>query len=380
MLKQCQDSYSIQFTQFSALLAHHEETRKASLWERSEVKNLRVAALDTKSPLYEDKSGFDPSVSLDAITDTAENLGLAIQVGSRYFPLRDTAYKSLLDRAKINGTALPKLARAKLAEVLNSCLELHKDSALLLIRDEKVSAAHSGDSRDYSILEIDQLLDGLQKKMDERFPGNEFEAGYSDHAITSASWKLPNQKEDLLSAYEKLLESEGKKALAAKLMPGIRFSTSDTGVASAKVSALLMGLQYPIHIGGIVAVEHRRQSKVPDFVDSLDLLFAQFGDSVAKLSGLLTVHLDNPVNAMTAVCKKLAMPKKAAMEAIAMFETANGDAPASAHDVFMAMQEILFNLKVSGAPESKLLSLQENMARALTLRWSDYDLAKQVSW
>ena len=53
-------------------------------------------------------------------------------------------------------------------------------------------------------------------------------------------------------------------------MPGIRFSTSDTGVASAKVSALLMGLQYPIHIGGMVAVEHRRQSKVPDFVDVLD--------------------------------------------------------------------------------------------------------------
>ncbi len=111
MLKQYQDSYSVQFTQFPALLAYHEETRKASLWERSEVKSLRVAALDAKSPLYEDKSGFDPSVSQEAIADTAENLGLAIQVGGRYFPLRDTAYKSLLDRAKINGTALPKLAR-----------------------------------------------------------------------------------------------------------------------------------------------------------------------------------------------------------------------------------------------------------------------------
>lgn len=177
-----------------------------------------------------------------------------------------------------------------------------------------------------------------------------------------------------------MLEAGGKKALAAKLMPGIRFSTSDTGVASAKVSALLMGLQYPIHIGGMVAVEHRRQSKVPDFVDVLDMLFAQFGDSVAQLSKLLTVHLDYPVNAMTAVCKKLAMPKKAAMEAIAMFETVNGDNPASAHDVFIAMQVIPFNLKVSGAPESKLLSLQENMARALTFRWSDYDLAKKVSW
>lgn len=380
MPKQCQDSYSAQFTRFPAMLAFHEEKRKASLWERSEVSRLRVAALDQKSPLYENTTGFDPAVSQDAIADTAENLGLAIQVGGRYFPLRDTAYKSLLDRARINGSALPKLARAKLAEVLNSCLELHKDSALLLIRDEKVSAAHSGDSRDYSILEIDQLLDGLQKKMDERFPGSVFEDGYFDHAISSASWKLPAQKEDLLSTYEKLLEAEGKKALAAKLMPGIRFSTSDTGVASAKVSALLMGLQYPIHIGDIVAVEHRRQSKVPDFVDSLDMLFAQFGDSVARLSGLLSVHLDNPVNAMTAVCKKLAMPKKAALEAIAMFEAANGDSPASAHDVFMAMQEILFNLKVGGASESKLLLLQESMARALTLRWSDYDLAKEVRW
>ena len=55
--------------------------------------------------------------------------------------------------------------------MINACLALHKDSALLLIRDEKVSAAHSGDSRDYSVLEIDQLLDGLQSKMDERFPG-----------------------------------------------------------------------------------------------------------------------------------------------------------------------------------------------------------------
>ena len=111
MVKQCLDSYSIQFNQFPDLLAYHEEQCKASLWERSEVKSLRVAALDTKSPLYGDKSGFDPSVSQEAIADTAANLGLAIRVGGRYFPLRDTAYKSLLDRAKINGTALPKLAR-----------------------------------------------------------------------------------------------------------------------------------------------------------------------------------------------------------------------------------------------------------------------------
>ena len=380
MVKSCCDSYHTQFSAFPDMLSYHEKIRTDSRWERTEVKNLEVAALDKASPLSNDTTSFDSSVSRDAIEDTAENLKLAIKVKDKFFPLRDTAYKSLLDRAKVGGSALPKLPREKLAELINSCLALHKDSALLLVRDEKVSAAHSGDTRDYSVLEIDQLLDGLQSKMDERFPGNQFSGGYVDHSITSASWTLPDQKTELLDTYTKLLAAEGKTAMAAKLMPGIRFSTSDTGVASAKVSALLVGLQYPIHIGGMISVEHRRQSKVPDFVESLDMLFAQFGDSVARLSGLLSIHLDHPVNAMTAICKRLALPKKAAMEAIDMFEMAIGEDSATAHDVFVAMQEIPFILKTQGTPESKLLALQENMARALTLKWRDYDYAREVKW
>ena len=380
MVKSCCDSYHTQFSAFPDMLSYHEKIRTDSRWERTEVKNLEVAALDKASPLFNDTTSFDSSVSRDAIEDTAENLKLAIKVKDKFFPLRDTAYKSLLDRAKVGGSALPKLPREKLAELINSCLALHKDSALLLVRDEKVSAAHSGDTRDYSVLEIDQLLDGLQSKMDERFPGNQFSGGYVDHSITSASWTLPDQKTELLDTYTKLLAAEGKTAMAAKLMPGIRFSTSDTGVASAKVSALLVGLQYPIHIGGMISVEHRRQSKVPDFVESLDMLFAQFGDSVARLSGLLSIHLDHPVNAMTAICKRLALPKKAAMEAIDMFEMAIGEDSATAHDVFVAMHEIPFILKTQGTPESKLLALQENMARALTLKWRDYDYAREVKW
>lgn len=380
MVKSCCDSYHTQFSAFPDMLSYHEKIRTDSRWERTEVKNLEVAALDKASPLFNDTTSFDSSVSRDAIEDTAENLKLAIKVKDKFFPLRDTAYKSLLDRAKVGGSALPKLPREKLAELINSCLALHKDSALLLVRDEKVSAAHSGDTCDYSVLEIDQLLDGLQSKMDERFPGNQFSGGYVDHSITSASWTLPDQKTELLDTYTKLLAAEGKTAMAAKLMPGIRFSTSDTGVASAKVSALLVGLQYPIHIGGMISVEHRRQSKVPDFVESLDMLFAQFGDSVARLSGLLSIHLDHPVNAMTAICKRLALPKKAAMEAIDMFEMAIGEDSATAHDVFVAMQEIPFILKTQGTPESKLLALQENMARALTLKWRDYDYAREVKW
>ena len=47
---------------------------------------------------------------------------------------------------------------------------------------------------------------------------------------------------------------------------------------------------------------------------------------------------------------------------------------------FFAMQEIPFILKTDKLPESKLLVVEENMARALTLKWSDFDLAKAVSY
>lgn len=315
-----------------------------------------------------------------AASDTAENLCLTLEVDGVIYPLRNTAYKSLLDRAKISGTSLPKLSRETLSKTLNGCLALYSAEALILIREEKVSAVHSGDASDYSVLPIDELLKTLGKKLDDRFPGSVFEYGYSDHAISSASWTMPGQKEDLLGAYTKMLMAKSMGTMASKLMPGIRFITSDTGIASAKVSAMLTGSQHPIHIGGCIAVDHRHQSKVPDFEAALDQLFAQFGDSVSKLQKLLEIHIDFPINTMTRICKKLSLPKKAAIEAIGMYEMAYGGAPATAHDVFMAMQEIPYILKSEHTSESKMLVVEENMSRALTLRWSDYDLAKGVSY
>ena len=376
----CKDNYFTTFPDFPAMLGYHEKQTKQSQWERRQVNSLHVEPLDKNAVLYNDMTLFAPGVSQEAVRDTAQNLGLAMQMDGAFYPVRDTAYKSLLGRAKINGTALPKLRREVLANVLNACMTLFGEEALLLIRDEKVAAVHSGDEKDYAILPVDELLSTLKTKLDSRFPGNEFQSGYCDHSLVSAAWLMPDQKGDLLGTYAKLLASQGKYTLAAKLTPGIRFMTSDTGMASAKVSALLLGGEYPIHIGECVAVDHRRGHKVADFEEALNQVFAQFGDLVAKLQKLLKVELDYPVNAMTRVCKKLSLPKKAAVEAIAMFEMAQGSAPATAHDVYFALQEIPFILKTQGAPESKLLSVEENMARALTLRWSDYDLAKGVEY
>ena len=376
----CHDNYATTFDNYPSMLDYHKALSLGSNWHRCKVKDLHVEPLDATSVLYGNPAAFAAGTSADAVADTVEKLGLALKVDGKIYPVRTTAYKTLLDRAKIGGTSLPKLSRKDLAGVLNACLAVQTSDALLLIREEKVSAAHSGDAKDYSVLPMDELLVTLEKKMSERFPGFQFEGGYSDHSFTSGSWTFPDQKEDLLGAYDKTLRHYGKVAMASRLVPGIRFMTSDTGLASAKVSAMLMGTQHPIHIGGCVAVDHRHQKKVSDFGDALDQLFAQFCDSVSKLQSLLEIQLEYPANAMTRICKKLSLPKKEALEAIAMYEMAYGGGPASAHDVFMAMQEIPYLLKIHHTPEAKMLVVEENMARALTLKWSDFDLAKAVTW
>ncbi|MBR2420892.1 MAG: hypothetical protein IKB09_00895 [Oscillospiraceae bacterium] len=376
----CKDDFATTFDSYPEMIHFHESLSKGTVWRRCKVKDLHVEPLDASSALCTTPSAFVPGTSEDAVADTVENLGLALRVGGDLYPLRTTAYKTLLDRAKISGTALPKLKKAELAAVLNACLAVHSSDALLLVRDEKVSATHSGDVRDYSVLPIDELLHTLEKKMDARFPGYHFENGYCDHAYTSGCWTFPDQKEDMLGTYAKTLQTKGMGTMAAKLVPGIRFLTSDTGVASAKVSAMLMGSQHPIHIGSCISVDHRLQRKVEDFDKALDQLFAQFCDSVSKLQTLLEIELQYPVNAMTRICKKFSLPKKEALEAIAMFEISYGGGTATAHDVFMALQEIPWLMKANKHPEAKLLNVEENMARALSIRWSDFDLAKAVNY
>jgi len=379
MLPYC-DNYFSEFHNLADMMSFHALQALESQWERTESKSLLIEPLDENSHLYADITAFAPGISEGAVIDTAKNLGLAIMYNGQFYPVRDTAYKCLTDRARISGNALSKLTKRDLADILNTCMGLYGDSALLLIRDQKVTAVHSGDDMDYTILHTEKLLEALTAKLDVRYPGSVFDSGYTDHSRVYASWSLPGQREELLETYQKMLIDQGKATLAGRLMPGIRFTTSDTASSSAKVSALLLGLQQPIQIGGIISVEHRRRTKVEDFSDALDLLFAQYKDAVTQLQNLNGIYLEYPVNAMTRVCKALRMPKKAALEAIKMFEVTYGGGASTAYEVFMGMQEIMFILKTSKTPESKMLALQETMARALTVNWLNYDLAKTVSW
>lgn len=137
MLQPCQDNYSTTFASYEGMRRYHEKESLESRWHRCRVNELHIEPLDKASPLYGTPSAFAAGISAESVEDTAENLGLAMRVDGSYYPVRSTAYKSLLDRAKISGSALPKLSRQRLASALNDCLELYSSETLLLIRDEK---------------------------------------------------------------------------------------------------------------------------------------------------------------------------------------------------------------------------------------------------
>ena len=376
----CMDDFNTTFDSYPAMLDYHQAQSRNSEWIRCPVRDIHVEPLNQNTVPYWNTALFVDGTSALAVHDTAANLGLAVRCNGKLYPLRRTAFKTLLDRAKINGTALSKLPKEDLAQVINTCLQMSMSQALMYYNAEKVTAIHSGDEKDYSVLPIDELLGKIQSSLDERFPGNEFEKGYTDHSLSGAMWKLPNQKTELLETYAQMLAAHSSSHTVPDLMPAIRFITSDSGTASARVVAILGDGKYSIHIGSCVAVEHRRKKTVENFEEALSQLFAQYGDNIKKLQKLLDIRLVYPVNAMTRICKELVMPKKEATDAINFFEMAVGDGCATAHDVFMAMQEIPYNLRLAGAAESKILTVQENIAKLLSLNWNSYDLARRIDY
>lgn len=155
------DNYSTTFNSFPMIMDYHREQNENSRWLICKIKDLKIEPLHEGSVLYANPDRFASGISEDAVKDTAKNLGLAITVDGNIYPMRSTAYKTMLDRAKISGSSLPKLERPLLARVVNDCLHLSTTDALVLIRDEKVSAIHSGDETDYSVLPIKELLGSL---------------------------------------------------------------------------------------------------------------------------------------------------------------------------------------------------------------------------
>lgn len=127
-----------------------------SFWERKTSRNLRLVAITSGSKVEEElkEKYADEGLDEDIITDTIINTGLLLKVKNQYYPVRDCAIKSILDRAGISGAGLRRVEKGVYARILNDCLKVAKGEALLRISEGKVSAVLGGDCHDYAVLDM----------------------------------------------------------------------------------------------------------------------------------------------------------------------------------------------------------------------------------
>lgn len=339
----------------------------------TKVRNLRLVPIIAGSTFEKElrsqytEDGMDDGI----ITDTIANTALMLKYRGKMLPVRDCAIKSILDRAGIQGSGLRRVERNVYARILNDVLKVTKGEALLRISEGKVSAVLSGDCNDYAILNMEEIFLHTVQYLQEEFEGCRYMAGFYEHDMVSAMWSI--DESGLLSAYSKELSLLGKTA--EDMIPMVRVTTSDTGTCGANIYPMLLNVKdgKSVNLGSPLKLVHKNGSTMADYDAQLKKLYAKYQLAIGKLTELLEVRIANPVNCMSEVMAKLAIPKKYQAEALDLFKAQYDVWSCTAHDIYFAISEILFMLECEGASGSRIAKMEEQIARALSMNWAEYD-------
>ncbi|MCL2841452.1 MAG: hypothetical protein FWE05_11870 [Defluviitaleaceae bacterium] len=341
--------------------------------------SVMIAFLDEREENAHWKTGLEPRSFLVEVDEDAHKNSTGLLFNSAQFdpntspiPLRDCAIPTLLDRARISGTALNHVTRQVFRDIVNECLNVAPANATTKIRiaDGKVSAVMSNL---YVPLSIPELFTTAMDEISSRFPKNIFAGGSWTHSMTSCEWVLGDESH-LIDAYKLALARHGVDSDG--IQPALRITSSDVGISGANIMPKLVvgkdSIMLPI--GGTIRLEHKSGATMENFVENLKGVFGQYRDKLKELAVLLDVEIGHPEGCFAAVAKRLHIPKKYADPARESFARAYvmGNS-CTAHDVYMGLSEVLFQLQITGVTGEMALRIEDAIAGALTLKWSDYD-------
>ena len=376
-----EDDFRAVFTRQEDFLSCINRISGNSFWERRKSKNLRLIPLTNGSKAAEElreeyeREGLDEAI----LTDTMLNTGLLIRLKDKCYPVRACAIKSILDRAGISGSGLRRVDKSVYARILNDCLKVTNGEALVRVSEGKVSAVLGGDCHDYAVLDTEQIFQHSVDYLNTHFKGCQYLGGFYEHDMVSALWELSGNKE-LLDAYRDELRMHGK--YPEEMKPMVRITTSDTGMGGANIYPMLVSDngRCTINLGSPLRLGHRNGTKISDFDEQLKMLYGKYQAATGNLIKLLNIDIRYPVNCMKGVMDKLGIAKKYKAEAVDLFIAQYGEDPCTAHDIYFGISEILYMLTCEGEEGSKIARMEEIIARALGLNWSEYDVPGTYAW
>ena len=376
------DNYRCSFLDSDQFLEFLKDRKENSLWMTAPSNSLQFRPLVKDSELgnlY--MQLYQSNGRADILADTMENTSLLLSVNGQDYPVRSCALKTILERARISGNALGKVSKTVLTQILNYCLDVATGDSLIKVADEKVSAVHGGDPSDYAVLEMQAMFQCVKDFLDREFPGNTFLTANYDHSIVTAIWSLDGQASDLLDTYNRELAAHGLYG-KVKVTPGLRFTTSDVGMSGANLFPILLNKKGDkiIPLGAPIKTEHSNGVNLDTFESQLNLLYARFRETLEKHTKLMGIEIRYPRNTMLGVLKGVKAPKKASYEALDQFLAINGEQPCSAYELYLAMSEVIFLAQCEGATGTRVAQIEERIARAVHVRWSDYDHPGDFKW
>lgn len=355
-------------------LAFIEEREENSDWEKVKSSELRfypIADGHRASSMLEEKLREKGKECV--FKDTMEHTRLILKVRDELYPIRSCAIKTILERARVSGNALNKVQKTELAQILNYCMKVAGGDALLRFCEDKISAVHGGDASDYAVLKTPELFRRTVEYLQDNFSGYTFAGASYDHSIVTAVWSLDNE-EALLKEYKESLQTHGLPCDEIQL--GLRLTTSDTGQSGANLYPMIFfGSELRnIPLGSPLKLHHKNKADLARFDEQLNLLYAQYSKALGNMQSMMDVYVLHPINAMLGVMKRIGVPKKYATLIAEDYRLKRGDTACSAYEAYLQISEVIYLMQCDGAEGSKIVMMEENIARAVHLRWKDYEL------
>lgn len=374
------DGFYKSFNQEDDFLHFIDLREKNSAWETVKSNEIRFLAMKEGNVATEKLlQKLQEDGKEDVFQDTLENTRLMLKVKKEQYPVRSCAVKTILDRARVSGYALNKVEKDVLAKILNYCMEVASGDALLRFCEDKVSAVHGGDVSDYAILEMPELFRRTADFLKDNFPGYTFSGASYDHSVVTALWCLTGE-EGLLKEYKESLQFHGLPNKKVEL--GLRLTTSDTGLSGANLYPMMFygSEMRSIPLGSPLKLEHKNKATLSKFDEQLNLLFAQYNKALSGMQHLMGVYVMYPVNAILGVMKRVGVPKKYAFAVAEDFKVRKGSRMCSVYEAYLAITEVISLMQCDCADGSKIVQMEENIARAINLRWKDFDIAGEYHW
>lgn len=372
------DSFFEEFAAEKDFLSFLKSRKEKTVWKKELSNTLRFEALvpDTaKTEAIVD--AYDSMGKGEVMKDTLDGTQLVLRDGDEYIPVRNCAIKTILERAKISGNALSKVERGVFAKILNHCLKVADGQALLKVSDEKVSAVHGGDKSDYSILEMYELFTRTSDYLTDNFNDVRYAGGFYDHSIVTALWTLDGNDE-LIDSYKNLLSMHSVKC--RDLKASVRLTSSDVGISGANLYPTLIADGRNIPLGSPLKLEHKNGASMKDFEKRLSMLYSQYDLAIGKLRDLISITVKNPTNTMIGVMSKIGIPKKYGIPALEKFNALYHGGFSTAHDIYYAIAEVIFFMQCAGESGVKITQMEETVARALNIKWQEFDIPGEIKW